>query len=208
MGKYDKLNMCAATTSCNLANIFNTLDENLTEGVVYEGDSLTSEQINTLNNMCKGYSDLQFGTLLNTIIEASKERSSLEDLTEAQKSALQNLGCPVATEYNLAEVIENFITQINGESVSSDATLKSLSVEGQTIEPTFSSEIVTYSLSVDNSVANVNILAEATDANATIQGNGNVALEEGANVCKVTVTAEDKTTTKEYTINITRAQAI
>lgn len=208
MGKYDKLNMCAATTSCNLANIFNTLDENLTEGVVYEGDSLTSEQINTLNNMCKGYSDLQFGTLLNTIIEASKERSSLEDLTEVQKSALQNLGCPVATEYNLAEVIENFITQINGNSASSDATLKSLSVEGQTIEPTFSSEIVTYSLSVDNSVANVNILAEATDTNATIQGNGNVALEEGANACKVTVTAEDKTTTKEYTINITRAQAI
>lgn len=202
MGKYDNFNMCPASTLCDLASIFEQLEDG-----TYEGDNLTETQINSLNNMCQGYSDLQFGTLLDDIITASKSSEIVPALTSEQKEIIANLNCPVASSYDMVTLLNNIISNVNGNVPSSDATLKSLSIEGQTIEPTFSSEVINYTATVENTVANINILAEANSSVAQVTGTGNKALIEGSNTCEVVVTAEDGSTTKTYTISVTRQSA-
>jgi len=93
----------------------------------------------------------------------------------------------------------NTTTNNQSSSKSSDNTLKSLSVEGQTLD--FNKDTTTYNLSVGNDVKNIKINAEATDSKATITGTGEKTVNEGDNKFDIVVTAEngDK---KTYTINV------
>ena len=91
-------------------------------------------------------------------------------------------------------------------SVSRDATLSSLSLSGVDIG-TFSGATTTYQASVENPVTATTVAATASHSGATvaIDPGAEVALAEGANRITVTVTAEDGTTTKTYTVTVTRA---
>lgn len=202
MGKYDNFNMCPASTLCDLASIFEQLEDG-----TYEGDNLTETQINSLNNMCQGYSDLQFGTLLDDIITASKGSESVPALTSEQKEIIANLNCPVASSYDMVTLLNNIISNVNGNIPSTDATLKSLEVAGQTLEPSFGSEVLNYTVNVANEVTSVTINAEANDSNAEVTGTGAHNVNVGNNTLNVVVTAEDGSTTKTYTISVTRQSA-
>lgn len=83
---------------------------------------------------------------------------------------------------------------------SSDADLASLSVSAGTMTPKFSAGRTSYELSLPSDADSVVITAEANDAAASVSGAGEVALEQGENEIRITVTAEDGTT-KTYTIN-------
>ena len=85
------------------------------------------------------------------------------------------------------------------------ATLSALSVDGYTLTPDFAADTTEYTVSVPNSVTSVTITAtpKSAQANAVVDGKTS-DLEVGQNTATVTVTAEDGTTTKEYTIVITR----
>ncbi len=91
-------------------------------------------------------------------------------------------------------------------SVSHDATLASLSLSGVDVG-TFSGTVTAYTASVANSVTATTVTATATHSGATvsIRPGPEVALAEGANEITVTVTAEDGTTTRAYTVTVTRA---
>ena len=85
-----------------------------------------------------------------------------------------------------------------------DAKLSDLKVDGTTV-PGFDPETYEYTLDdVENDKASVNITYVTSDTDATVTGDGNQNLSVGDNSLKVTVTAQDGTTTKEYTINIRR----
>lgn len=90
---------------------------------------------------------------------------------------------------------------------SEDATLSSISINGTPVD-SFSKETTSYSLSVESSVENVTVSATATHAKATVNiipsGAVAVAAGETASV-KITVTAEDGTTTKTYNVSVRRA---
>lgn len=90
---------------------------------------------------------------------------------------------------------------------SEDATLSSISVNGTPVD-SFNKETTSYSLSVESSVENVTVTAQATHAKATVkvspEGSVAVAAGETASV-KITVTAEDGTTTKTYNVSVRRA---
>ena len=90
---------------------------------------------------------------------------------------------------------------------SEDATLSSISVNGTPVD-SFSKETTSYSLSVESSVENVTVSATPTHAKATVNilpsGAVAVAAGETASV-KITVTAEDGTTTKTYNVSVRRA---
>lgn len=90
-------------------------------------------------------------------------------------------------------------TSNKNDSKSADNNLKSLSVEGQTIE--FNKDTTNYNLSVGNDVKKIKINAEASDSKATITGTGEKDVKEGDNKFDIVVTAEngDK---KTYTINV------
>lgn len=87
---------------------------------------------------------------------------------------------------------------------STDATLSALTVAGYTLDPAFASDTYVYTITKAYGAANPEVSAinaAPNDANA-------VALISYANdVFTITVTAEDKTTTLNYTIHILEAAA-
>ena len=90
---------------------------------------------------------------------------------------------------------------------SEDATLSSISVNGTPVD-SFNKETTSYSLSVESSVENVTVTAQATHAKATVNilPSGAVPLSPGESVpFAITVTAEDGTTTKTYNVSVRRA---
>ena len=91
-------------------------------------------------------------------------------------------------------------------SVSHDATLSALSLSGIDIG-TFTAATTTYQARVAHAVTATTVTATPAHpkAKVTIEPPSPVSLVEGANEIAVTVTAEDGTTTKTYTVTVTRA---
>ncbi len=75
---------------------------------------------------------------------------------------------------------------------SSNDYLKSLSVENATMEPAFNRQYVDYKVTLkDKNTKKINIIAEAEDEKATIEGAGEVELADGENHIMVIVKAEN-----------------
>jgi hypothetical protein len=87
---------------------------------------------------------------------------------------------------------------------SNDASLASLTVSEGTLTPVFHSETLTYTVEVPNSVDSITVSAQATDANATVEGTGKFALSTGENPFSIKVTSEDKAVEQTYTVTVTR----
>jgi len=99
---------------------------------------------------------------------------------------------------------------------SSVATLSLLKLSNGAISPAFSSANSSYTASVANGVSSMTVTPTTTDPTATVKINGAavssgsasnpITLAEGAQTVITTlVTAQDGTTTKTYTVTITRA---
>ena len=94
---------------------------------------------------------------------------------------------------------------INIDRAKSDnADLSSLGVTGQTISPAFDKDTLTYNVTVPSDTDKATITAELADDRASLTGTGEKTLNYGDNSFDVVVTAEDGTTKKTYTVNITR----
>ena len=103
-------------------------------------------------------------------------------------------------------------------STSADATLSGLTTTAGALSPTFSSSGTLYGVSVANNVTSVTVTPTANESHATIKVNGttvvsgsasgSISLNVGINTVSIVVTAQDGTTTKTYTIIITRASAL
>lgn len=87
------------------------------------------------------------------------------------------------------------------EEKSSNKNLSSLSIEGVEITPEFNKETTQYTATVDGDVTELKIDAKAEDSKAEVTVEGNEDLQEGDNVIKVKVTAEDNTT-RTYFITV------
>ena len=83
---------------------------------------------------------------------------------------------------------------------SSDATLKSLSVEGFKLDKEFNKDVLEYNVELSSDTTKININAVANDENATVNGIGEKEVKEGNNTIQILVTAQNGTT-KTYVIN-------
>jgi len=105
---------------------------------------------------------------------------------------------------------------------SSNANLSSLTLSTGTLAPTFASGTIAYTASVTNATSSVIVTPTVTDVTATVQVRVNsgsyssvtsgsassaLALNAGSNTIDVLVSAEDGSTSKIYTITVTRAQS-
>ncbi|HEY1009894.1 MAG TPA: cadherin-like beta sandwich domain-containing protein, partial [Daejeonella sp.] len=107
---------------------------------------------------------------------------------------------------------------IVNKGVSAIANLSGLGLSAGTLSPVFAATETSYHVSVPNGVSAITITPAAEQANATIRVNGSIvnsgiasgilALNVGSNIISTVVTAQDGTTSKTYTIAITRAAAI
>ncbi|WP_429126125.1 cadherin-like beta sandwich domain-containing protein [Ensifer sp. 4252] len=99
--------------------------------------------------------------------------------------------------------------------VSTDANLSGLVLTGATLSPIFASAETSYTASVPNTTASLTVKPTVNDAGATVTVNGvavasgtasaSIQLNAGENTLTTVVTAEDGTTTKTYTVRVTRA---
>jgi hypothetical protein len=90
--------------------------------------------------------------------------------------------------------------------LSNDANLADLSVSPGVLSPAFNTNTTGYSVSVANSVTGITITATARNQAAKVDGastKDNLAV--GANSFPITVTAEDGSITKTYTVTVNRA---
>lgn len=102
-------------------------------------------------------------------------------------------------------------------TTSSVATLAGLSLSVGSLSPAFASGTTVYAASVGNAVGGLTVSSTATDSGATIQVNGStvasgsasaaISLSVGTNTVTVVVTASDGSSTKTYTVVVTRAAA-
>lgn len=86
---------------------------------------------------------------------------------------------------------------------STDATLKNLGIKPNDFSG-FRKATTSYSVSVPKSVDKISIYATASNSKATVTGTGSKNLQIGKNTFNIKVTAEDKKTTKTYTLTIIR----
>lgn len=89
---------------------------------------------------------------------------------------------------------------------SSDNNLSSLSIDGYSLNESFSSSTTLYTATVPGTVSTINVNATANDSNATVtSGVGSHSLNYGANTIQIRVTAENGST-KDYTLIVTRSK--
>lgn len=74
---------------------------------------------------------------------------------------------------------------------STDNTLKSLSVEGYEITPSFNKDTLDYSVNVPEGTKKVNVEATSNSKYASIKGTGNTEVSEGINNLSIVVKAEN-----------------
>ena len=90
---------------------------------------------------------------------------------------------------------------------STDATLKSLGISSGALSPGFTSGTINYTVTVPYTTTKFSLLPEKNHDKATISGTyTNVALNVGENTITVTVTAQDTTVTKKYTVKVIREE--
>jgi len=99
--------------------------------------------------------------------------------------------------------------------LSSNAALANLTISSATLLPAFATATTVYTASVPYATASVTITPTTSDPTATVIVNGTtvtsgsasgvITLNQGSNTITTVVTAQDGTTTKTYTVKVTRA---
>lgn len=97
----------------------------------------------------------------------------------------------------------NYIIHVD-RSKNGNADLSSLAIDGQKIVPDFSKEVDSYSLNVDESVDEINIIATADVSTTIVKGDGKQQLHTGLNTFNIETEAEDGTK-KTYVIVVNKA---
>lgn len=93
-----------------------------------------------------------------------------------------------------------------GVSLSGNNALSALTVSAGTLTPAFDPAITEYTLSLPSQSDRLTITANPSDSRATVQGDGDISLQDGETSLSVVVTAEDGSA-KTYTITVQVAQA-
>ncbi|WP_459815200.1 cadherin-like beta sandwich domain-containing protein [Geotalea toluenoxydans] len=103
-------------------------------------------------------------------------------------------------------------------AASTNANLSNLSLSAAALNPTFASGTISYTASVSNPVTSTTVTPTVEDPTATVKVNGttvasgtasgSIALAVGSNTITTVVTAQDGTTTKTYSLVVTRAAAV
>ncbi len=99
---------------------------------------------------------------------------------------------------------------------SIDAALSGLTISDGTLSPAFAQNTYSYTASVPYSVSKIKVTPTVHEAHATVTVNGtsatsgtasgDISLNVGSNTIPVTVTAQDGSTTKTYTVAVNRAE--
>ncbi|MFC5404806.1 cadherin-like beta sandwich domain-containing protein [Cohnella soli] len=99
--------------------------------------------------------------------------------------------------------------------LSHDANLNNITLSSSSLSPAFATGTTSYTANVANGVSSITVTPAVSDYTATVKVNGTVVpngsasgainLSVGSNSISIVVKAQDGTTTKTYTVTVTRA---
>lgn len=143
--------------------------------------------------------DITDGTSLDTSTVSDSVTITVKEATESTNTSNSTSS---NSSNNKSSSSESTTTK-----VSSNATLKNLGITPYKYDfSTFKPATTSYTVDVPYEAETINIYATTTSTKATVTGTGSKKLSVGKNTFNVKVTAEDKKTTKTYTLIINRQE--
>ncbi len=92
------------------------------------------------------------------------------------------------------------------QKLSNNANLKELHLNVEGLSPAFQKTVTKYNLVIGENINEISVNAIPEQSGATVNVKGNTNLKTGINEIRITVTAEDKKTTKTYIIQTTKTE--
>ena len=159
--------------------------------------------------------DTEVGTAAVGVLAASESITEGIDLTAPSTPGTYYYGACVDAVSDESDTTNNCsggIAWVVPAETTTDATLSGLSLSSVNFGA-FASGTTSYTASVANSVSQTTVTPTVNDSGATYviklggvtDADGVVSLSVGSNVITVEVTAEDDSTTRTYTVTVTRA---
>lgn len=177
-----------------------TLESGDTAPMGFEGDSRTNQLVFRANSTGTGTVWISAGSYCIAGVDYDASGSASVTIVAADKPD-DSEPAPAPTPSGGSSTGNN-----PGVSLSSNNALSSLTVSAGTLTPTFDPAITEYTLSLPSQSDRLTITANPSDSRATVQGDGDISLQDGETSLSVVVTAEDGSA-KAYTITVQVAQA-
>lgn len=179
--------------------------------ISYSGN-LTLESGSTSVSGSDAYGDSRTHTLIfraneegDAWVTAYKENGLVStDFVEANASASVQFKVVSASSPSDGYHHDDFDNATPGKSGNN--ALSTLTVSAGTLTPAFDPAVTEYTLSLPQGTEKLTLTATPSDSNATVQGDGELTLQEGENTLSLVVTAENGDT-KTYTVTVQVAQA-
>lgn len=178
-----------------------TLESGDTAPMGFEGDSLTNQLVFRANSTGTGSVWISAGSYCIAGVDYDASGSASVTIVAADKPD-DSEPAPAPTPSGGGSSTGNN----PGVSLSSNSALSSLTVSAGTLTPAFDPAITEYTLSLPSQSDRLTITANPSDSRATVQGDGDISLQDGETSLSVVVTAEDGSA-KTYTITVQVAQA-
>lgn len=179
-----------------------TLESGDTAPMGFEGDNRTNQLVFRANSIGTGTVSISAGSYCIAGVDYDASGSASVTIVAADKPD-DSEPAPAPTPSGGG----NSSTGNNpGVSLSSNNALSSLTVSAGTLNPAFDPAITEYTLSLPSRSDRLTITANPSDSRATVQGDGEISLQDGETSLSVVVTAEDGSA-KAYTITVQVAQA-
>ena len=201
---------CPVAAQVQLGQIIDTIYSNLKSKTKYSGDLLTDAQVSSLDKMCGASDSTNVASIINSILDASKNEKTVNKISDTLISQINNDICPMFKNCALGTKIAEMIDIINDMADQSEAEILTY-VIGES-EGIIDSENAAIGVEVPNGTDVTALIATFTlseDASAkvgsTAQVSGTTA-NDFTNAVTYTITAEDGTTTKDWTVTVTVAE--
>lgn len=178
-----------------------TLESGDTAPMGFEGDSRTNQLVFRANSTGTGTVSISAGSYCIAGEDYDASGSASVTIVAADKPD-DSEPAPAPTPSGGGSSTGNN----PGVSLSSNNALSSLTVSAGTLTPAFDPAITEYTLSLPSQSDRLTITANPSDSRATVQGDGDISLQDGETSLSVVVTAEDGSA-KTYTITVQVAQA-
>lgn len=119
--------ICVNANSTTLGTFLATIDANLDNDDAYSGDLLTVAQIAKINNMCKIALTTTLGTVVNGLLDASKNATPATKISDAHAKLLNNM-CFGAQKCGLGTLLQSIADRINHMQLSDAAMITAFSI--------------------------------------------------------------------------------
>ena len=166
-----------------------TLESGDTAPMGFEGDNRTNQLVFRANSTGTGTVSISAGSYCIAGVDYDASGSALVSIVSASE--------PDDSE-------PDYTPSTPGKSGNN--ALSTLTVSAGTLTPAFDPAVTEYILSLPQGTEKLTLTATPSDSNATVQGDGELTLQEGENTLPLVVTAENGDT-KTYTVTAKVAQA-